>query len=1337
MMQNNGNQNTNILTLFGAPTLSEFRLFQLQSKIQKIFPNIKINGHNCAYFIKLNPNQSLNPSSVERLCALLHATQNNPYSELFKSNSFFLVAPRIGTLSSWRSKATDIVSQCGFSQIEGLEIGKLYFLTNTNHEKISEEELQRITPYFYDRMTESIFYNFNSISSIFEHASPKTFETIDILNKGMEALIEVNQKWGLSLNQVELDYLMKSYRTLNRNPTDCELMMFAQINSEHCRHKIFKAKWVVNKEPKSHSLFDMIRYTYEKNHDGILSAYSDNSAVFAGKMAKHQYCAPFTHEYTTKPLELGSLIKVETHNHPTAISPFPGAATGAGGEIRDEGATGRGSYPKMGLTGFTVSNLHIPDLPQPWERKASENKPNSMASPLEIMIEGPIGGARYNNEFGRPNVCGYFRTYCEKHPNLSQSWIGYHKPIMIAGGLGNIYPQLIKKEHFPANTLLVVLGGPAMEIGLGGGAASSSISGSQSEELDYASVQRDNAEMERRCQETINGCIALHEQNPILSIHDVGAGGLCNAVPELVHDCGLGAIIQLRSIPNAESGLSPLGIWCNEAQERYVLAISEQNSALFQEIAERERCPYAVIGVATNKQQLVVEDSLFNNTPISLPMAVLFGNLPIPTIEVDDKKELYQKQTADEKERWGEVVFEATSSQVSQYGIHLENFELSDIAKRILQLPACADKTFLITIGDRSVSGLIARDQMVGPWQIPVADCAVSLRDYEGYSGEAMAMGERTPLASINAASAAQMAVGEAILNLAGCNIGNLSNIKLSANWMAAPKIGFEAANLYQAVQSIAMDLCPQLRIVIPVGKDSLSMATKWQDKETRADWEVVSPVSLIISAFSSVEDVRKTKTPLLETTIQDTILVFIDLANGLNRLGGSSLAQVTNQVGWKCPAVNDVKKLQGFWDAMQVLLESKKILAYHDKSDGGLWVTLCEMAFASQVGVDIYLSALNQPEISPFALLFNEELGAVIQIKVEDWSNVEKTFAQFGLIDSLYHIAKTSTEPTIKVFSHDSQLLLSEPLHVLQQCWSSTSMAIQKLRDNPSCVEENRLNLTQNNLPKLYADLTFAPTPFISSNKKPKIAILREQGVNGHREMAAAFKRADFTCFDVTMTDLIAGKVNLNEFTGLVACGGFSYGDVLGAGRGWAHSILFNEKLRSTFAAFFAREETFSLGVCNGCQMLSQLKDLIPGAEAFPSFERNTSEQFEARLVMAKIVESPSILFKEMAGSELPIVVSHGEGRALFSGGEQPYVTLKYIDNHGQSTTRYPFNPNGSPDGVTGLTTKDGRVTIMMPHPERIFRTVQMSWHPTEWGEDSPWMQLFYNARAWVADKK
>jgi phosphoribosylformylglycinamidine synthase len=1168
-------------------------------------------------------------------------------------------------------------------------------------------------------MTESVLDSVDAAEQLFHHVAPQPLTTVDILSGGHAALAKANTELGLALSDDEIDYLVDNFTKAGRNPTDVELMMFAQANSEHCRHKIFNASWEVDGEQQPLSLFGMIRESHKAHPEGTVVAYSDNASVIEGARIKRFFPQGDGH-YAYVEDTTHILAKVETHNHPTAISPFPGAATGSGGEIRDEGATGRGSKPKAGLSGFSVSDLKIPGYVQPWE--SNYGKPDRIASALDIMIEGPLGAAAFNNEFGRPNLAGYFRTFEQEFDGEMR---GYHKPIMIAGGVGNIAARHCFKQQFPAGTQLIQLGGPGMLIGLGGGAASSMATGSNAADLDFASVQRGNPEMQRRAQEVIDRCWQMGDDNPVLAIHDVGAGGISNAMPELANDAGRGALFDLRAVPNEEPGMAPREIWSNEAQERYVLAIAPERLAEFEALCERERCPHAVIGEATQERQLIVKDDHFGNKPVDMPMDVLLGKPP-------------------------RMHRTATRKAVAMPALDLGRIDLKEAAFRVMRLPSVASKNFLITIGDRSVGGMTARDQMVGPWQVPVADVAVTAMGYDTNLGECFAMGERTPIALLNAPASGRMAVGEAITNLAAAAVSDLGKVKLSANWMAAAGHGSEDAALFDTVKTVGLDFCPALGVSIPVGKDSLSMRTKWT--EEGKDKVVVAPLSLIATAFAPCADIRATLTPQLQrdADVGETELILIDLGAGKNRLGGSALAQVYGTSG-DVPPDADAASLKAFFAAIQAL--RPQILAYHDRSDGGLFAAACEMSFAARVGVSLNLDALcydplmndvdgieRYPEVLDgrmrdrmIEVLFNEELGAVIQVRRSDRAAVIARLRDAGLGACSHVVGTLNDADEVRVWRNAKSALAIRRID-LQRAWSEVSYQVARLRDDPICAQEEFDALLDAADPGLSATLTFDPAaPFSIGGRKPRMCILREQGVNGEVEMAAAFDRAGFDCVDVHMSDLHAGRVHLASFAGFAACGGFSYGDVLGAGQGWAKSILFNARLKDEFAAFFARPDTFALGICNGCQMMSNLAAIIPGAGAWPRFQRNRSEQFEARLSMVEIPESPSIFFKGMAGSRLPVVVSHGEGRAVFGATACPDVALRYIDNRGMPANTYPFNPNGSPEGVTGVTTPDGRFTIMMPHPERVFRTVQMSWHPPGWGDDSPWMTLFRNARKWV----
>ena len=1292
----------------GAAALSSFRLQRLAEALKRETGHqVNVNAH-FIHFVEYAGKAS--GEELELLGSLL--TYGPPVEEkAITEEGLLIVAPRAGTISPWSTKATDIAHNCGLGNVRRIERGIAYNLTH-NGKGLPQEQLEAALPALHDRMTEQVFLDEkDALEQLFLHADPGELRTVDLLAGGREALAQANIDWGLALSDDEIDYLVESFKTLNRNPTDVELMMFAQANSEHCRHKIFNANWVIDGKEQQYSLFDMIRNTTEISPINVLSAYKDNAAVITGHRGRRFFADPDSHAYGSHDENIHILMKVETHNHPTAISPDPGAATGSGGEIRDEGATGIGGKPKAGLTGFSVSNLQLPKAPKPWE--ADHGRPGRIVSALDIMLEGPIGAAAFNNEFGRPNLCGYFRTYEQRVDHADGTELrGYHKPIMLAGGVGNIREEHIEKKPFPAGTPLVVLGGPAMLIGLGGGAASSMTSGTSAEDLDFASVQRSNPEMERRCQEVIDRCWARGNANPILFIHDVGAGGLSNALPELVHDAGKGGEFELREVPNDDPGMTPMEIWCNEAQERYVMAVDAERLEEFRAICERERCPYAVVGEAVDNEHLLLGDRHFNANPIDMPMSLLFGKPPKMTRDVE-------------------------SIALRYPDLDVSGMEMKEAALRVLSLPTVADKRFLITIGDRTITGMVARDQMVGPWQVPVADCAVTLTDYDNVTGEAMAMGERTPLALVDAAASGRMAIGEAITNIAAAPIDKIGHIKLSANWMAAAGHPGEDARLFETVRAVGLELCPALGLSIPVGKDSMSMKTVWETPEGEPR-EMTAPLSLIVSAFAPVSDARRSLTPMLRQNRGPSTLVLIDLGCGKNRLGASALAQVYSQVGNGCPDVDEPQLLRNFFQAIQSLNREGLLLAYHDRSDGGLLATLAEMAFAGRCGLQVSLDTVGESDLPA---LFSEELGAVVQVADADLDNVMKTLGSFGMEDHVRLIGKPLYDDEQILFMRGDRVVLRSSRSELQRAWSETSWHMQTLRDNPECADEEYARISDPQDAGLSPYLSFDPdadiaAPFINSGAAPKMAILREQGVNGQVEMAAAFDKAGFETVDVHMSDIISGRVSLETFKGMVACGGFSYGDVLGAGGGWARSILFNNKARDEFEAFFNREDSFSLGVCNGCQMLSGLRELIPGAEHWPGFVRNRSEQFEARLSLVEILESESLLLRGMAGSRIPIAVAHGEGRAEFASAhdmQNAQVSLRYIENDGAVTERYPSNPNGSPGGITGLTTADGRVTIMMPHPERVFRTVQFSWAPDGWGEASPWLRLFRNARAWV----
>lgn len=1293
--------------LRGAPALSDFRVTKLIDECANLA--LPVTGIYAEFTHFADLSAALSQDEQVKLDKLL--TYGPTIAEHEPKGLLLLVTPRPGTISPWSSKATDIAKNCGLSQVKRLERGIAYYIESSA--ELTDEQSQTLLSILHDRMTESVFGQLTDAEQLFIKAEPAELSSVDIIDGGREALATANIQLGLALADDEIDYLVENFIKLGRNPNDIELYMFAQANSEHCRHKIFNADWTIDGAEQPKSLFKMIKNTFETHPDYVLSAYKDNAAVMEGSHAGRFFPTPGTGVYDYNQEDIHILMKVETHNHPTAISPYPGAATGSGGEIRDEGATGVGSKPKAGLVGFTVSNLKIPGYEQPWE--GSYGKPDRIVSALDIMMEGPLGGAAFNNEFGRPALLGYFRTYEQEVTSFNGTEVrGYHKPIMLAGGLGNIRANHVQKREIPVGAKLVVLGGPAMNIGLGGSAASSMASGQSSEDLDFASVQRENPEIERRCQEVIDACWQLGEDNPIAFIHDVGAGGLSNAMPELINDGERGGIFQLRDVPNDEPGMSPLEIWCNESQERYVMAVPAEQIAVFEAICQRERAPFAVIGEATEARHLTLEDSHFDNKPIDLPLEVLLGKPP--------------KMHRDVK-----------SAEFTATAIDSSAIDVADAAERLLRLPTIAEKTFLVTIGDRTVTGMVTRDQMVGPWQIPVANAAVTTAAFDTYAGEAMSMGERTPAALLNYGASARLAVAESLTNIASTQIGDLSRIKLSANWMAAAGHPGEDAGLYEAVKAVGEELCPALGLTIPVGKDSMSMKTRWQENDQ--DKAVTAPLSLVITAFARVTDVRNTITPELRTDKGDSRLLLVDLGAGKNRLGASCLAQVYNQLGDVTPDVDDPATLKGFFDAMQTLVAEQKLLAYHDRSDGGLFVTLAEMAFAGKTGITVDIESLND---IPQNALFAEELGAVIQVKSDDLASIQAAFEQHGIADLVHDLGTLNSTDTIEI-NQGETLVLAEPRVKYRQIWAETTLKMQTLRDNPDCAQQEYDAKADVDDPGLNVNLTFdvnedVAAPYIAKGPAPKVAILREQGVNSHYEMAAVFDRAGFEAHDVHMSDILSGRITLAGFQGLVACGGFSYGDVLGAGEGWAKSILFNDQAREQFSQFFNRDNTFALGVCNGCQMLSNLKELIPGADHWPRFVRNESERFEARFSLVEVQDSPSVLFKGMTGSQMPIAVSHGEGRAEFASPEalaaaqaSNTVALRYVDNYGNVTQQYPNNPNGSPEGITSLTTTDGRVTIMMPHPERVFRAVTNSWRPDEWSEDSPWVRMFRNARAFV----
>jgi phosphoribosylformylglycinamidine synthase len=1294
-----------MLQIAGPPALSGFRIAKLLDRLGALEPAVTGLTARFMHFAELA--QPLSAPEREVLAELL---SYGPRMEApAEAGECVLVVPRAGTISPWSSKATDIARVCGLAGVQRIERGIEYRVRAAR--PLGNERLTRLGPVLFDRMTEMALLDSAQAARLFERAPPQPLARVS-LSGGRAALAAADRALGLALSPDEIDYLLASFARLGRDPSDVELMMFAQANSEHCRHKIFNAHWIIDGQAREESLFAMIRYTHARNPAGVLSAYRDNAAVIAGATGARYFPDPHSGVYRASIEPIDILMKVETHNHPTAISPFAGAATGAGGEIRDEGATGRGAKPKAGLTGFSVSNLRIPGYQRPWEHEFGA--PARIASALDIMLEGPIGAASFNNEFGRPAVCGYFRTFEQRAAGDPPERLrGYHKPIMIAGGLGNVRRAHVDKAEVPVGAKLIVLGGPAMLIGLGGGAASSVGSGSSSADLDFASVQRGNAEMQRRAQEVIDHCWSLGQENPIALIHDVGAGGLSNAVPEAVAHSRRGARIDLRAIPSAEAGMSPMELWCNEAQERYLLAIAPPVLAQFAAIAERERCPFAVIGEIDASGQLTVRDPLFGDQPVDMPLEMLLGQPPRLTREV-------------------------SSVEPRRRRFDPARIGLREAAYRVLRLPAVADKTFLITIGDRTVGGLISRDQLVGPWQVPVSDVAVSSADYQGTAGEALAMGERTPVAVLDAPASGRLAVAEAITNILAADIDSLSHIRLSANWMAACGEAGEDAALYDTVRAVGKELCPQLGIAIPVGKDSLSMKTAWSEGGTPRS--VVAPVSLIVSAFAPVKDVRRTLTPALQLDERPTSLWLIDLAGGRNRLGASALAQVYGELGEEPADLDEPQRLTRFAAALAELRAAGMLRAYHDRSDGGLFVTLLEMAFAGHCGLDI---ALPEGRGTALAQLFSEEPGVVVQILARDEPGFAELLARHELADAALYLGAPVSELRVQMKIGEAQL--DESWADLRRAWSETSWRLRRLRDEPQCADEEFAAQSAESDPGLSVALSFDPeedttAPYLARGARPALAILREQGVNSHTETAAVCERAGFAAHDVHMSDLLSGRRSLAEFTGLVACGGFSYGDVLGAGEGWAKSILFHARVREEFQRFFARPDSFALGICNGCQMFAALRGIIPGSAHWPRFVRNRSEQYEARFSLVQVLPSPSVLLAGMAGSILPIAVSHGEGRAEFESSAAAeacaasgLVGFRYVNHDGSVASAYPGNPSGTPFGIAALSNQDGRVTITMPHPERSFRYVQNSWRPRDAGEYSGWMRLFRNARRFV----
>ena len=1342
-----------LLSFEGGNALSEFRARALLPRLQAVVARVAcVHARHVHWAASDAP---LDAAARDKLAALLR------YGDAYAGpveGELVVVMPRLGTLSPWASKASDIAHNCALPvrHVERVTEFRLSLKSGLlgSAKPLAPAERVAVAALLHDRMTESVAFERAAAAQLFNAREGQPLQTVDVLDRGRAALAAANRDFGLALSDDEIDYLVAAFTQLARNPSDVELMMFAQANSEHCRHKIFNARFTIDGVAQEHSMFQMIRHTHATSPQHTIVAYSDNAAVMEGSAIERWLPEGYTNApvYSARAGTAHVLMKVETHNHPTAISPFAGAATGAGGEIRDEGATGRGSKPKAGLTGFSVSNLHLPGTDEPWE-ETRYGKPEHIASALQIMTEGPLGGAAFNNEFGRPNLGGYFRVYEQTVRPLAadgsvriEQRRGYHKPIMIAGGLGTISEGQTHKILFPAGTLLIQLGGPGMRIGMGGGAASSMAAGANTAALDFDSVQRGNPEIQRRAQEVLNHCWALGASNPILAVHDVGAGGISNAFPELVNDAGRGARFDLRKVPVEESGLAPKEVWCNESQERYVLGIAPGNLPLFEAMATRERCPFAVVGVATEARQLVLEDgpgddeSASVQRPIDMPMDVLLGKPP--------------------------KVHRDVQRVVQRFApIELTGVALERAAFDVLRHPTVASKRFLITIGDRTVGGLSHRDQMVGPWQVPVADCAVTLADYAGLRGEAFAMGERTPLAVIDAPAAGRMAVAESITNLLAAPI-ELARVKLSCNWMAAcsddPTAPGDDAALYDTVRAVGLELCPALGVAVPVGKDSLSMRTRWlEDGQAK---QVTAPVSLIVTAFATLADVRNTLTPQLRTDQGDTTLILVDLGQGRMRLGGSILAQTLAQVGDAVPDLDDPALLKNLVAAINRLRADGHLLAYHDRSDGGLWATVCEMAFAGHTGVSLNVdllvtqgdgihdsrmdwgdaknwagqTAARRNELT-LAALFAEELGAVIQVRTAERSAVLRTLREAGLGKHSHEIGKPNERGVVEVW-RDAKAQFSADLRDLHQAWDEVSWRIARLRDNPDCADAEHAAIGASDDTGLHLRLAFdasdnVAAPYMHA-ARPKLAILREQGVNSHLEMAYAMAQAGFECYDVHMSDLQTGRARLDMFRGFVACGGFSYGDTLGAGEGWARSILFNPRLAEQFATFFARPESLALGVCNGCQMMAALSPLIPGAQAWPKFTRNKSEQFEARLSLVEVLESPSIFFAGMAGSRLPIAVAHGEGFADFSQrGDAKAVqrAMRFVDHAGRATEAYPANPNGSPEGLTSVTTPDGRFTVLMPHPERVFRNAQMSWTSGDLAAASPWLRMFRNARKWV----
>ncbi|KAF8557657.1 phosphoribosylformylglycinamidin [Imleria badia] len=1353
-----------MLVLPGSSALTETKRQILLRGIQTVDPDIVSVDAVFIHLVKCRTQtleQDLGESNSSHrtpLAALLDYGDNVQLPttpDILQSNqNIVYVVPRAGSISPWSSKATDIATICNLGEhVERVERGIAYAFHLTQGKTLDHPVISQISHLLHDRMTQTIQLSLPHEDAIFKHQDPGPLRTVELTSRAdepvdaaaaRERLSAANKALGLALASDEIDYLIDAFvagaSPINRNPTDAELFMFAQVNSEHCRHKIFNASWTIDEIPRDKSLFQMIKNTEEKAINKAISAYSDNAAVLGGSYVPiFGLWAKETRAYGSG--EIGHnpiLIKVETHNHPTAVSPYPGAATGSGGEIRDEGSVGRGSKPKAGLAGFTVSNLRIPGYEQPWE--TDFGRPSHIASALEIMIDGPLGASAFNNEFGRPALAGYFRTFSQSVPtseNGVKEVRGYHKPIMIAGGYGNVLPRFAMKSTIESGAKIIVLGGPGMLIGLGGGAASSQVSGASSAELDFASVQRDNAEMQRRCQQVIDACVGLRDGNPIQSIHDVGAGGLSNALPELVHDSRLGAIFEIRDVLVADSSMSPMEIWCNESQERYVLAVSPGKAGDFDAIAKRERCPFSVVGHATEEEVLIVTDRLLDQDVINLKMSTLFGKPP----------------RMSRKDKTRKVAFNNFDASLSTYLPNITD-HISAAVDRVLRLPSVGSKSFLITIGDRSITGLVTRDQMVGPWQVPVADVAVTRSSYgfDSISGEAMAMGERTPVALLSPAASARMAIAESLTNIVAACISDISLVKLSANWMCAASKEGEGAGLYEAVTAVGLELCPALGVGVPVGKDSMSMSMKWKQGDEQR--EVSAPLSLIVTAFAPVDNIATTWTPQLRTDVgEPTALVFFDLAGGKKRMGGSALAQVFQEIGSEAPDVVDPSVLKAFFSGCQVARKAHLILAYHDRSDGGLFATFVEMSFAGRVGVDITLDPFGSSG-EAMATLFNEELGAVVQVRKHAVDELKSTFARAGFpATSIFEIGSVNEDPTNQTFviRENSSILFSRTRAQLQEIWSETSFRMQSLRDNPTAAKQEFDLISDPSYRGIYYEPTFAhDIPlFLDLTHRPKVAILREQGVNGHVEMAWAFAAAGFDAIDVHMSDILSGTVSLTSFRGLAACGGFSYGDVLGAGKGWAHSVRLNELARKEFRQFFENDTTFTLGVCNGCQFLSHLRELIPGAANWPDFKPNASERFEARVCVVQISQSDatqrSVFLRDMVGSKLPVPVAHGEGRTSFAKGDSQLLALRtagliatqYVDSEGLPTEVYPMNPNGGVDGIAGVQTPDGRVLALMPHPERATTLESNSWYPPAfshtWHGVGPWFRLFQSARAWV----